>query len=99
MEIGKSPLRSLTALKFWVFERSEQRRNKRSVEDLEFFFFQKTPWLIPYPTLASLASLSGKESACECRRRKKCRFNPASVPQERSPGGGNGLDNPVDRGA
>jgi len=41
LEIGKSPLRSLIALKFWVFERSEQRRNKRSVEDLELFFLQK----------------------------------------------------------
>ena len=49
MEIGKSPLRSLTALKFWVFERSEQRRNKRSVEDLELFFLQKTSLVNPLP--------------------------------------------------
>ena len=49
MEIGKRPLRSLTPLKFWVFERSEQRRNKRSEEDLELFFFQKTSLVNPLP--------------------------------------------------
>ena len=44
----------------------------------------------------------GKESACQCRRCKRCGSPPGS---ERSPGGGNGnpfqypcLENPMDRG-
>ena len=47
--------------------------------------------------------LSGKESACHCRRHRRCRFNPWVG---RSPGEGNGnplqyscLRNPMDRGA
>ena len=47
--------------------------------------------------------LSGKESACQCRRHRRCRFDPWSG---RSLGGGNGnllrysyLENPIDRGA
>ena len=46
---------------------------------------------------------SGREQAYQCRRRKKCRFDPGSG---RSPGGGHGnplqyscLENPMDRGA
>ena len=46
---------------------------------------------------------SGKESTCQCRRHKRCGFNPWSG---RSPGGGNGnrlqypcLENSIDRGA
>ena len=46
---------------------------------------------------------SGKEPACQCRRHKRCRFNPWVG---RSPGGGHGnplqyscLENPMDRGA
>ena len=46
---------------------------------------------------------SGKEPACQCRRHKRCRFNPRS---RRSPGGGHSnplqyscLENPMDRGA
>ena len=46
---------------------------------------------------------SGKEPVCQCRRCKRCGFNPWS---ERSPGGGHGsplqysfLENPMDRGA
>ena len=45
----------------------------------------------------------GKESACQCRRHKRCRFDPWV---ERSPGVGNGkllqyscLENSMDRGA
>ena len=46
---------------------------------------------------------SGKESVCQCRKHKRCRFDPGLG---RSPGGGNGnllqysyLENPMDRGA
>ena len=46
---------------------------------------------------------SGKEPACQCRRRKRRRFDPWAG---RSPGGGHGnplqyyrLENPMDRGA
>ena len=46
---------------------------------------------------------SGAEPACQCRRRKKCRFDPGSG---RSPGGGHrnpaqysSLEHPMDRGA
>ena len=46
---------------------------------------------------------SGEEPACQCRRRKKCRFDPGSG---RSPGGGQrnpaqypSLEHPMDRGA
>ena len=46
---------------------------------------------------------SGKESACQCRRQKRCGFDPWG---RKIPGGGNGnplqypcLENPMDRGA
>ena len=46
---------------------------------------------------------SGKEPACQCRRHKKCGFDPGLI---RSPGGGHGnplqyscLEIPMDRGA
>ena len=46
---------------------------------------------------------SGKESACQCRRHRRCRFSPG---RGRSPREGNGnrlqyscLENPMDRGA
>ena len=46
---------------------------------------------------------SGKESDCQCRRRKRCRFDPWV---RKIPGGGHGnplqisfLENPMDRGA
>ena len=46
----------------------------------------------------------GKESTCQFRRRRRCRFNP--LDGGRSPGGGHGnplqyscLENPMDRGA
>ena len=48
-------------------------------------------------------STSGKEPTCQCRRHKRCGFDPGSG---RSPGGGHGnplqyscLENPMDRGA
>ena len=46
---------------------------------------------------------SGKESTCQCRRHKRCGFDPWF---KKIPGGGNGnpfqylcLENPMDRGA
>ena len=36
--------------------------------------------------------LSGKESTCQCMRRKRCRFDPGLG---RSPGGGNGKPTPL----
>ena len=56
-----------------------------------------------WKTKGFTGSASGKESACYCRKRKRCRYIPWSG---RSPGGGHGnplqyscLENPMDRGA
>lgn len=64
LEIRKRLLRSLTALKFWAFEKSEQRRNKRPTEDLGFSSSRKLPGLVLYPPLISSSLLHQLPSLC-----------------------------------
>ena len=67
-----------------------------------FFMVQLSTWLMEKPW-GFPGGTSGKEPACQCRRRKKCKCDPWSG---RSCGGGHGnrlqhscLENPMDRGA